>query len=51
MIKLAIDVMGGDNAPQAILEGCLQALEQSPSLFLYASGEENANRSILTGRR
>ena len=51
MIKLAIDVMGGDNAPQAILEGCLQALEQSPLLFLYACGEENAIRSFLSGRR
>ena len=35
MIKLAIDVMGGDNAPQAILEGCLQAC------LLYTSYPED----------
>lgn len=26
-MKLAIDGMGGDNAPQSIVEGALQALE------------------------
>lgn len=26
-IRIAIDVMGGDNAPDAILDGCVQALE------------------------
>ena len=31
-MKLAIDGMGGDNAPQAIVEGVLLALEDFPNL-------------------
>ncbi len=39
-MKIIVDAMGGDNAPQAIVDGCVQALADMPALEL-----------ILTGRR
>ncbi|WP_146549398.1 phosphate acyltransferase PlsX [Rummeliibacillus suwonensis] len=41
-MKLAVDGMGGDNAPQAIIEGVYKALEVSPDLeiLLYGSKEK-----------
>lgn len=35
---LAIDVLGGDNAPQAVLEGCELALSEDASLSLILCG-------------
>ncbi|NBX26586.1 MAG: hypothetical protein EBQ99_11175, partial [Planctomycetes bacterium] len=29
-MRLGVDVMGGDNAPDEILKGCLQALPKLP---------------------
>lgn len=47
-MKLAVDVMGGDNAPQAILGGCKQFLEasayQDAELCLF--GDEAAIRAF-----
>ncbi len=39
-MKIIVDAMGGDNAPHAIVDGCVQALADMPALEL-----------ILTGRR
>ena len=46
-MKIAIDVMGGDNAPDAVVEGCAMALSklgQDASLVLF--GEERALQSL-----
>jgi len=52
-IRIAIDVMGGDNAPNAILDGCIGALshlDESDSLVLIGPegliSEYLANKSI-----
>ncbi|MDL2235222.1 phosphate acyltransferase PlsX [Christensenellaceae bacterium OttesenSCG-928-L17] len=37
---IAVDVFGGDHAPQAVLDGCKQALEQNQSLQLLLFGDE-----------
>lgn len=39
-MKLAVDGMGGDNAPQAIVEGVLMALEDFPEIEIQLYGDE-----------
>ncbi|WP_274309427.1 phosphate acyltransferase PlsX [Solibacillus daqui] len=39
-MKLAVDGMGGDNAPQAIVEGVLIALDDFPNLEIDLYGDE-----------
>ena len=45
--RIALDVMGGDHAPLAILEGALDALAARPDLFLYLVGDEVCIASTL----
>lgn len=40
MMKLAVDGMGGDNAPQAIVEGVLLALADFPNVEIQLYGDE-----------
>lgn len=39
-MKLAVDGMGGDNAPQAIVEGVLMALDDFQNLEILLYGDE-----------
>ena len=39
-MKVALDAMGGDNAPGEIVKGALQALREEPSLYLYLVGRK-----------
>lgn len=39
-MKIAIDGMGGDNAPQAVLDGVMQAQKQYPEIHYYITGPE-----------
>jgi glycerol-3-phosphate acyltransferase PlsX len=45
--RIALDVMGGDNAPHATLQGAREALEAWPGLFLYLVGDEALLRPQL----
>ncbi|HOA31824.1 MAG TPA: phosphate acyltransferase PlsX, partial [Clostridia bacterium] len=38
-MRVLVDAMGGDNAPQAIVEGCLQALEVNKDFSITLIGE------------
>lgn len=40
-MKVIVDAMGGDNAPQAIIEGCVTALQAMPSLHLILTGPKD----------
>ena len=42
MIKVAVDAMGGDNAPAAIVKGAVDALQERDNLFVYLAGKEEA---------
>ncbi|NLM85935.1 MAG: phosphate acyltransferase PlsX [Clostridiales bacterium] len=42
MIKLVLDALGGDHAPQATCEGALSALRENKDLFLILAGEPKA---------
>lgn len=39
-MKVIVDAMGGDNAPQAVVEGCTLALAEIPSLEIILTGSE-----------
>lgn len=47
-MRLAVDVMGGDNAPDAILKGCVEALAGlAPEDRLVLMGDEPTIRELL----
>ncbi|MCU0104372.1 phosphate acyltransferase PlsX [Acholeplasma vituli] len=47
MIKIAIDAMGGDNAPLEIVKGCDLALDAYPDIELVLFGNETEIKSLL----
>ena len=44
---IAVDAMGGDNAPRAVCEGALQALREMPEISVRLYGRENEIRACL----
>lgn len=48
-ISIAVDAMGGDNAPAAICEGTLQALREMPDIRVTLCGRESEIRPFLSG--
>lgn len=46
-MKIAIDAMGGDNAPQAIVEGAMQAIERVSQLEIILIGDETKIKPYL----
>lgn len=46
-MKIAIDAMGGDNAPEAIVLGCLQALKEFDDIELTLFGRQEIIQSII----
>ncbi len=49
IISIAVDAMGGDNAPQAICEGVLLALREMPDIAVTLCGPEAELRPLLAG--
>lgn len=49
-MKIAIDIMGGDNAPQAPFDGAMKALEEFPELNLVLVGDGNKINSMLESK-
>ena len=41
-IKVAVDAMGGDNAPQEIVKGAIDAVNQRKDIFVYLVGQQDA---------
>ncbi|PWK12772.1 phosphate acyltransferase PlsX [Tumebacillus permanentifrigoris] len=50
-MRIAIDAMGGDNAPQAIVEGTLQAARANRDVTLVLVGDEEAIQRCLGSER
>ncbi len=48
MVKIAIDCMGGDNSPTAIVKGALDSLSKTADTKLFLFGPEDTIRSELT---
>lgn len=40
-VKVALDIMGGDNAPEEIVKGAVLALNERDNLYIYAVGKED----------
>lgn len=48
-MHIAVDVFGGDNAPQAILEGCVRALAQDAQMNLMLFGDAPVIEKFMEG--
>ena len=46
-IIIAVDAMGGDNAPGAVVRGCLSALRAHDDLAIRLFGRAEAVRPLL----
>ena len=46
-VRVALDAMGGDRAPRAVVEGALLALERLPQVSLSLVGDETILRATL----
>ena len=47
MVKVALDAMGGDNAPVAIVQGAIDAIKTSGDIKVYLVGKEALVREEL----
>ncbi|MDP4551196.1 phosphate acyltransferase PlsX [Alkalihalobacillus macyae] len=50
-MRLAIDAMGGDNAPNAIVDGVFEAIEAFPDLSVTIVGDEEKLNPLLKGNK
>ncbi|MGA9289526.1 MAG: phosphate acyltransferase PlsX [Anaerobacillus sp.] len=50
-MRLAIDAMGGDNAPHAIIEGVYEAIEAFEDLSVTIVGDEEKIKPLLKGSK
>ncbi len=50
MIRIALDVHGGDNAPDCTIDGALKALEANSDIAIQLIGREEVIREKLAGR-
>ncbi len=41
MVKVALDAMGGDTAPMQVVQGAIDAINESDNLYVYLLGKEN----------
>ena len=48
MVKVALDAMGGDNAPGAIVQGAIDAVNESKDIKVYLVGKENLVKEELS---
>jgi len=48
-LKVIVDAMGGDNAPGAIIEGCVLGLKDHPDMHITLTGSEEVIRAELAG--
>ena len=46
-MRIAIDAMGGDNAPVAVIDGAIQALKEYDNIELYITGPKEIINSQL----
>ena len=47
-VNIAVDAMGGDNAPAEVVKGCIEALEKAPDLKISLVGIEDKVRAELS---
>ena len=47
LVKVAVDAMGGDNAPQETVKGAVEAVQESSSLKVFLVGKEEIIKNEL----
>lgn len=47
MVNVALDAMGGDNAPLEVVKGAIDALKKNDSVKIYLCGDENIIRETI----
>jgi phosphate acyltransferase len=47
-MRIAIDAMGGDHAPKAVVEGAIKAIRHFPDIHITLIGDENQITPLLT---
>ncbi len=50
MIRIAVDAMGGDYAPESNIVGAVKALQEKKDIELILVGREDAINAVLSGR-
>ena len=50
-MKIAVDAMGGDNAPQAIVEGVMLAKQDFPDIEFQLYGKEAEIKKYITDEK
>ena len=46
-MRIAVDAFGGDNAPAAVVEGCIDALKKYPDMSVTLCGDEERIKAEL----
>ena len=46
-MKIAIDGMGGDNAPKAVIDGVIQAINEYDDIEFYITGPQELIKNEL----
>ncbi len=49
IMKIILDTMGGDNAPNAIVQGCVAAMAELPDIQVTMTGDKEAIADCLNG--
>ena len=47
MVKIALDAMGGDNAPSEIIKGMVEAWKKADDIYVYLVGQEDVVKAEL----
>jgi len=47
LVKVAVDAMGGDNAPSEIVKGAVLAVQEDSSIKVYLVGQEEVLKKEL----
>ena len=49
LVRVAVDAMGGDNAPEAVVQGVVDALNASKEIEVLLVGDQNTVEKCLAG--
>ena len=48
-VNVALDAMGGDNAPKEIVKGAIEAINENNKVKVYLTGKEDLIKAELEG--
>ena len=49
LVRVAVDAMGGDNAPEAVVQGVVDALNASKEIEVLLVGDQKTVEKCLAG--